>query len=110
MIDDHFSLDGIGLTADTLNLDAIDFDALRDDFPAFPTKLRHQAKGWWTTTEAEEFYLDLPPFRSAQERALYMITQMCRAALTDVPGSTAEDPLFDLDSVRIIKLRARDLG
>lgn len=81
-------LDDIGLSFDDLDLDGF-------DVPHVPYRHRRQPKGWWTTSEAEEFFYDMPPFRSGAERARYLIGDMTRAALANIEGATNDDPLFE---------------
>lgn len=63
-ISDGLDFDGIGLSLDDLDLDRY------DDFSTLPLdRPRYQPKGWWSTTDAEEHFLDLPPFQDAGQRA-----------------------------------------
>jgi len=83
----------VGLTLDQLDLDEFD-----DDLSVLPLdRLRQRPAGWWTTTEAESHFLDLPHFTSSTHRARYFIAEAGRAALANIKGATADDRLFELD-------------
>lgn len=83
-------LEGIGLTLDDLDLN---YD---DDLPPLSLdRPRYQPKGWWTLTVLEDFHLGLPSFQSGSERAHYMVARMGRAALANLNGATADDPVFE---------------
>lgn len=60
-----------------------------------PFRRGRQSREWWVTSDAETHFLDLPDFRSAQDRAVYMVREMGRAALANIVGATANDPLFE---------------
>lgn len=76
---DDFDLEGIGFT-----LDDLDLCGLVDDLAPLPLdRPRYRPKGWWTTTEAEAHFLDLPDFEDGAQRTRFMIAQMARASGAD---------------------------
>ena len=82
----HIDLDGVGIV----------MEAGEGDQPMRSScRPGHDRPRWWTTTEAESHFFDLPDFDSASQRARFIVGEMGRAALGHVPGATADDPLFD---------------
>lgn len=66
------------------------------DGAVMPSSRRgRRSRDWWATSDAESHFLDLPDFRSAQDRAVYMVREMARAALANIDCATADDPLFE---------------
>ncbi|EIZ78258.1 hypothetical protein WSK_3140 [Novosphingobium sp. Rr 2-17] len=93
-MNDGIDLDGVGLTFDDLDLD---IDITDDDCSVLPLdRPRHRPADWWTTTEAEDHFLDLPDFQCAVQRTRYFVEKMARAALSGLAGATDDDPLFTL--------------
>lgn len=87
-MNDGFDLEGVGLTFDDLDIRDDDGSILPLDRP------RHRPADWWTTTEAEDHFLDLPDFQSGAQRTRYHIKRMARAAMSALTGATDDDPLF----------------
>ena len=85
----YIDLDGVGMVVEGRAVDDV----------AMPDRSRRSTYDWWTTTEAESHFLDLPDFDSARQRARYIVGEMGRAALAHFPGATADDALFDYNGL-----------
>jgi hypothetical protein len=76
MDDDGFSLHGVGLTIDDLDL-----TLFASPDTATPIKPSWKPSEWWETTDQEYHFTDLPRFHSAGDRARYFVEEMGRAYL-----------------------------
>jgi hypothetical protein len=82
-----FDLEGIGLTAEDLDIDYDD-----SDLPPLPLdRPRWRSTEHWETSEAEHHHLDIPFFDSHAQRTGWFVRQMAQRALTSAGTGATED-------------------